>query len=189
MNSWRHLVELISVVGLGGVALLVPTTALAESLAQAPNATVVASSLIDLPDGAYQFCTEPAPQDWRDGAGACLTVVKTDVIASGYYGYPHSESFICLKGEISETSIVGTGMAISWEGDTWTDVPESSFYWDEEGRLFLSEGDWAKQKENMGWIVFKQAALNTQSLYRYDNVQMTPPEQLCNWQFELSENR
>ena len=78
--------------------------------------------LVDLPNGTYQFCTEPAPQDWRDGAGTCLIFAKIDTTASGYYGYPHSENFICLDGEISQTDIFGTGMAISWAGDAWTDA-------------------------------------------------------------------
>ena len=189
MKSWRHLVKLISIFGVTGGLVFAPFAALSEAKVRKSSVAVVASALVDLPNGTYQFCTEPAPQDWRDGAGACLIITKIDTTASGYYGYPHSESFICLDGEISQTDISGTGMAISWAGDAWTGVPGSAFYWDEEARLFLAKSDWVRQQESAGWIVFQQAKLDTQGLYQYENPKMTPSEQLCNWQFELPENR
>ena len=176
-------VKLASAVGLVGGVLSVQPLAFAEPVANKPNPSTVAGSLFTLPDGAYQFCTEPAPQDWRDGAGACLTWVKQGTAVSGYYDYPHSESFICLKGRMSETGLSGTGMAISFSGHPWSNVPGSSFYWDNEGRLFLAEGDWVRQAGETGWIVFQQATLNTEGLYQYEALRMTLPEQLCDWEF------
>lgn len=172
------LFRLMSAVGLVSGVLSIQPLALAEP--------VVASSLSALPDGAYQFCTEAPPDDWQDGAGACLTLVKQGTTASGYYGYPHSESFICLKGQVSETGLSGSGMAVSWSGNPWSNVPGSSFYWDGEGRLFLAEGDWVRQAGETGWIVFQQAVLSTEGMYQYEAPRMTPPEQLCDWETGLA---
>jgi len=161
---------------------LIQPLALAEPTKGQVNIAAATGSLSTLPDGAYQFCTEPAPQDWRDGAGVCLTLAKQGTAVSGYYGYPHSESFICLEGQVTETGLAGSGMAISWAGHPWSDVPGTSFYWDNEGRLFLAEGDWMRQEGEIGWIVFQQAVLNTEGMYQYEILQMTPPEQLCDWE-------
>lgn len=83
--------------------------------------------LSGLPDGAYQLCTEPDPEDWTDGAGSCLNIVKQGQFASGYYGYPHSSNFICLRGEISETFLVGEALFISWSAHRWTNFPDEAF--------------------------------------------------------------
>lgn len=158
----------------------------------------VQNSLNELPDGAYQLCTEPDPEDWRDGAGSCLNIVKQGQFASGYYGYPHSSNFICLRGEILEASLTGEALFFSWSAHQWTDFPEEEFTWDTENRLMLASGiptsstettpaiaaeaaieiDRAEPTE---WVTFQQARLNTQDLYLYPSPRMTPPSQLCDW--------
>ncbi|MCM1984483.1 hypothetical protein [Lyngbya confervoides] len=55
-----------------------------------------AFQLAEFPNGLYQFCSQPDPQDWRDGEGVCLMLRKQDRLLQGYYGYPHSDEFICL---------------------------------------------------------------------------------------------
>lgn len=174
--------SLISASGLASGVLLIQPLALANRTANKDDIVAVAGALSVLPDGAYQFCTEPAlKNDWKDGAGACLTLVKQGTTGSGYYGYPHSESFICLEGQVSETGLSGSGTAFSWPGHPWSNIPETSFYWDDESRLSLAEGDWVRQEGEISWIIFQQAVLNTEGMYQYATPQMTPPEQLCDW--------
>lgn len=139
----------------------------------------------NLPDGIYQFCTVPDPQDWRDGAGACLNFVKQGTTVDGYYGYPHSDRFVCLRGQISEDWLQGEGLVISWAGHAWSDIPQAEFSWDEEGRLYLSQGELVHSEKldegQISWIIFQQARLNMQGLYPYPESRMTSPTQLCNW--------
>lgn len=143
------------------------------------------TTLADLPDGAYQLCTEPEPQDWRNGAGVCLNVVKQGLGVSGYYGYPHSSHFICLRGELSAENLAGQALFISWSAHEWTEIPQEAFFWDEEGRLSLDQcsiipGEDTAAEEGVNWIIFQQANLNTQGLQPYSSPRMRPPEQLCN---------
>ena len=145
-----------------------------------PSQTILA----ELPDGAYQFCTEPDPQDWTDGAGVCLNVVKQGLSVSGYYGYPHSSHFICLRGELSAEKLTGQALFISWSAHEWTEIPQESFFWDDEGRLSLEQGsvipsEDTAESEGVDRIIFQQANLNTQGLYTYSSPRMWPPEQIC----------
>jgi hypothetical protein len=134
-----------------------------------------------LTDGTYQFCTEPDPQDWRDGAGACLNVVKQELTLTGYYGYPHSGNFICLRGQVAGNWLSGQGLVISWVGQSWFEVPSEEVVWDREGRLYLSHGDVIPSEGQVSKIVFSQARLNLEGLYQYPESRMTPPTQLCDW--------
>ena len=149
------------------------------------NAPTVETLLTNLPDGAYQFCTEPVSQDWRDGAGVCLNFVKQGTTVDGYYGYPHSDRFVCLRGRVSEDWLYGQGLVISWAGRRWSDIPQAEFTWDPEGRLYLSQGELAHSEQmsegQVGWIIFQQASLNLQELYRYAAPRMKSPNQLCDW--------
>ncbi len=144
------------------------------------------TALVDLPDGAYQFCTEPDPQDWSDGAGICLNVVKQGLGVSGYYGYPHSDRFICLRGEISTEELAGQALFTSWSAHEWTEIPQEAFFWDEEDRLLLDRssvipGADTAESEALDWIAFQQANFNMQGLHAYSSPRMQPPEQLCDW--------
>ncbi|MDJ0706721.1 MAG: hypothetical protein QNJ46_25910 [Leptolyngbyaceae cyanobacterium MO_188.B28] len=189
MSDWRRSIGIISLVG----GLLFSAAALAafqrpfplneESEADLPR--TVESLLMNLADGVYQFCTESDPQDWRDGAGACLNVLKQGTTADGYYGYPHSDRFVCLRGQIAGDWLYGEGMVVSWAGRTWSDIPQEEFTWDQEGRLHLSQGELAHSEESsegqVSWIIFQQASLNMQGLYLYPVFRMTSPTQLCDW--------
>ena len=143
--------------------------------------------VVSLTDGAYQFCTEPPPQDWRDGAGGCLNVQKTNTTLDGYYGYPHSGSFVCLRGNVSNHFLSGRGLVMSWAGYNWPEIPQKDFYWDKEQRLLLSQGKQVgsegEGQDQINWIMFQTATLNLKDLYRYPEVRMTKPGQLCDWRF------
>ena len=144
--------------------------------------------LTTLKDGAYQLCTEPEPHDWRDGSGVCLHVVKQGTTLDGYYGYPHSSSFVCLRGQISENWLEGQGLVVSWAGYFWPEIPQEEFIWDyPEERLSLSQATLARREgigeSQVSWIVFQAVRLNMQSMYLYDSPRMTLPAQLCDWSF------
>jgi len=180
MSGWHFPVGLISL--LGGLSLLSTTLSpVPLNKKQTTPSQQTEPLLSTLPDGAYQFCTEPDPQDWRDGAGVCLNVVKQGTFVEGYYGFPHSSDFVCLRGQVAENLISGEGLAISWAGQPWSDIPQEEFLWDEEGHLSLGQGNIAQRKGEVSWIIFRQMSLDTQGLYRYLEPRMTSPHQLCDW--------
>ena len=180
--TWHDPVKLISLSCLLGFTLLSPIAVESEL----PSMETL---LAPLDDGGYQLCTEPTPQDWHDGSGACLNILKQGTTLEGYYGYPHSGSFICLRGQLSENWLEGQGLVISWAGSAWQDIPQETFIWDQpEGRLSLSQGQLVRREgvgeEQVSWIVFQTARLNMQSMYLYDSPRMTAPMQLCDWSLE-----
>ncbi len=164
-----------------GVILLTPVAI------EAQNSTME-TLLANLTDGAYQLCTEPAPQDWRDGSGTCLNITKQGTTVDGYYGYPHSSAFVCLRGSVTDDWLYGQGLLISWPGYSWSDIPQEEFIWDyPEGRLSLGQGELVRSEgvgeEQVSWIIFRTAKLNIQAMHLYDSPRMTPPMQLCDWPF------
>lgn len=139
----------------------------------------------NLPDGKYQFCSQPDPQDWRDGNGVCFNFAKVGNRVDGYYGYPHSPNFMCVRGTVNGNQITGEALAILWVGNQQHKIPESAFKWDLEGRLTLSQGNAIRTANDSDdvtqWILYRQAALNMDNFYQYNRPRMTPPSQLCKW--------
>ncbi len=154
------------------------------------NASLVQSqtaptAISDLENGKYQFCSEPKPNDWRDGAGVCLNFAKVGDRIDGYYGYPHSDVFICIRGSSLNDTI--TGQALGFLGFTNQpgEVPQNRLEWDVEKRLRLGQGKVIRSIRDRGdrtdWILFQDASLNLQGFYQYLKPQMTPVSKLCNW--------
>ena len=161
-------------------SLLIP------ALAQTP-------AIAELSNGTYQLCSQPAPkagrqgEAWQQGAGVCLMGIKQNNSFDGYYGYPHSDAFVCLRGVINGVEFTGQGYLISWESHRWQVLPVQPFFWDEEERLQLGQGrlihsDTTSQPVDL--VMFQSATLDFQSFYLYHEPQMTPPQQLCDWNFE-----
>lgn len=170
------------------LSMAAPPILLAQNAPSPTGSLVPTPSLVQLADGAYQFCTEPDPQDWQDSAGVCLNFVKQGTSIDGYYGYPHSDVFVCLRGELTGQWLEGQGLMINWNSDledTGTNTEQSGKAWDIEGRLFLDQPETIQPEEagddEIGWILYQQAKLNVEGLYAYPNPQMTPPNQLCSW--------
>ncbi|MEM9449084.1 MAG: hypothetical protein AAGA75_11175 [Cyanobacteria bacterium P01_E01_bin.6] len=196
MSAWHYLLGLLSV---AVWTLQVSTVTVTPSLSidpivqdrEADKPSPTTEMLLNLTDGVYQLCTEPEPEDWRDGEGACLNTVKQGTTLNGYYGYPHSDSFVCLQGQLFEESLSGTALVVSWSGHRWAHIPEDEFTWNQEGRLQLSQGYVAhregEDENQVRWIVFRQATLNMQGLYLYPESRMTEPTQLCDWSFNGQE--
>ncbi len=138
-----------------------------------------------LANGDYQFCSQPDPGDWRDGAGVCFIFQKTNQRVDGYYGYPHSDNFICIKGTIQNTLLHGEALATSWEGMEWKDIPQGEFKWDEEERLVLSHAEQLpphKTPEGQVYqILFHNARLDLRGFYQYKQPRMQHPSKLCFW--------
>lgn len=149
-------------------------------------------NIANLVDGKYQFCSQPDPQDWRVGMGVCANFQKTANQFEGYYGYPHSDNFICIRGNIKGNLITGEALAISWGGNQQNNLPQSTFTWDTEGRLTLSQGNLMHtanhHEDAVQWILYRQALLNLEGFYQYNRPRMTPPSQLCEWNFQQSIN-
>jgi hypothetical protein len=149
------------------------------------NAERQARSLDTLLDGSYQFCSQPEPSDWHDGAGVCLTFNKVGDHIEGYYGYPHSDRFICLQGGIVGNRITGDAMAISWPGVQWREIPTSAFAWDDEAHLTLAQGEIIHSTGEPSliedWILFHSAILNVDGFYQYSRPRMNPPSAVCNF--------
>jgi hypothetical protein len=91
---------------------------IAGQLAVTPNKITaqIQPRIATLADGNYQFCSQPAPHDWQDGAGVCFVFQKFDRQVEGYYGYPHLDNFICVRGRVEDNRITGEALEISWAG-------------------------------------------------------------------------
>ncbi len=143
--------------------------------------------IANLANGQYQFCTQEEPTNWQQGAGVCLIFTKTNHHLEGYYGYPHSDSFICIRGEIEGNIVTGKALAISFPMNQISSILTSKFKWDAEKRLELSQGKIARTSNDewgrIDWIVFHKSTLNVNGLHKYSRPRMTPPSQLCNWNF------
>lgn len=138
-----------------------------------------------LTNGNYQFCSQPKPNDWRDGAGVCLNFGKVGDRIDGYYGYPHSDVFIYIRGSSANDTVTGKALGIFWFTDQPGEVPQDHLEWDVEKRLRLSRGKVIRSIRDRGdrtdWILFQEASLNLQGFYQYLKPQMTPVSKLCDW--------
>lgn len=140
-------------------------------------------SLVTLMDGDYQFCSQPEPTDWRDGAGVCFNFNKLGHHVEGYYGYPHSDRFICIQGEVDGNQITGEALAVSWAGAWWNEIPTSVFEWDDEKHLTLDQGELIRpsgdSQNQVDQIVFHRVVLNVDGFYQYSSPRMNSPSELC----------
>jgi hypothetical protein len=147
--------------------------------------TASTQSIATLVNGSYQFCTEPPPSDWRSGAGVCFNFVKISDRVSGYYGYPYTDDFICVRGKIKRNLVTGEALMMSWLGREWISIPKTEFKWDEEGHLLLKDGKITRttidKSGRIDWILFSSAKLDTQGFYRSTKSLLTSPSQLCDW--------
>jgi hypothetical protein len=143
------------------------------------------TAIATLADGNYQFCSQPQPSDRLSGAGVCFNFAKIGDRVDGYYGYPHSDDAICLRGKIDRHMVRGEALAISWPGREWTVIPKTEFNWDAESHLALRDGKIIRTSRERGgridWISFRHARLDTEGFYQYSKPHMTPPDQLCKW--------
>lgn len=156
-----------------------------------PSMQAQPSILSELSNGNYQVCTQPPPKDWRQGEGVCLVFRKQNQQIEGYYGYPHSDGFVCLRGQLNDDRrIAGQAYLVAWEGNQSRTPPDTAFFWDEEHQLQLAQGKVIRNQRDRAsesqWILFEKATLNFQSFYLYPKPQMTLPQQLCNWDFVRS---
>jgi hypothetical protein len=138
-----------------------------------------------LANGNYQFCSEPPPHDWRSGSGVCFNFVKTGDRVNGYYGYPNTDDFICLRGKIKRDLVIGEALMMSWLGREWTSIPKTTIKWDEEGHLLLKNGKIIRtaidSSGRTDWILFNSATLDAKGFYRSSKSALTAPAQLCKW--------
>lgn len=187
MSGWHRC---IASVGLVAGLLLFNSVTMPMVLKAKREAGMIPTAetvLKHLANGAYQFCTEPDPQDWRDGAGACLNFVKQGTDIDGYYGYPHSDGFVCLQGRVSDNWFEGKGLVIVWAGSIVAEMPRDEVNWGKQDRLYLGKGNLVHRegmgKDQIAWIVFRKTRLNMKGLYPYASPRMTPATQLCDWHF------
>jgi hypothetical protein len=151
------------------------------------NASLVQAQIAPTPidklaNGKYQFCSQPKPNDWRDGAGVCLNFAKVGDRIDGYYGYPHSDVFICIRGNIVGDRLTGQALGISWFTTQPDEVPQNRLEWDVEKRLRLGRGKVIRSiRDRTDWTLFQDASLNLQGFYQYVKPQMTPASKLCDW--------
>jgi hypothetical protein len=154
-----------------------------------PEAISIPGAFSALQDGTYQLCSEPDPNDWRDGDGVCLAMRKQGSQVHGYYGYPHSDCFICLQGSIQSNTITGVAASPVVMESTYIGTPESEFYWDEEENLWLSGRDsqlLTDPKTGYDWMLLPHASLDAQDLILYDSQRMRSPDELCPWDLMIN---
>lgn len=150
---------------------------LSFALRRSPLVAQAQDVIATLPDGNYQFCSQPETKDSPFGAGVCFWFRKVNNRVVGDYGYPQSDDSICVSGEMNGNLATGEALAISWPGRVWENIPKSPFYWDEESRLQLNQASTihssGSKDERTDWIQFRDAALNLSGFYRYQNVGMS----------------
>jgi hypothetical protein len=171
-----------------GTVLVAFTISLSvNAYADSNSQSIISAPLANVADGNYQLCSQPQPLDCHGGdTGVCFNFVKTGDHVSGYYGYPHTDDFICVRGQVNGSLIKGEALAISWGGRQWVNIPKHEFTWDEEGNLAISDGKITRTitDERGGrteWILFSDAKLDTKGFYWSEPLSMTPPSQLCEW--------
>lgn len=189
MTSQRSLPVLVSC----SMALLVAISgrpAAAPTLRAETRTTTAA--IADLADGSYQICSQPDPQNWQDGAGVCLNFVKTQRELSGYYGYPHSNQFVCIRGQVEGNRVIGEALIFAWEPGAAIELPPTPLVWDDEGHLTLHQGHLTpaatRQPAPSTWIHFRRAILDVTGFYRYPTPRMKPAAELCPWHPSLLES-
>jgi hypothetical protein len=155
---------------------------MSETRPQQPQARAGATTIAALANGTYQQCSQPEPKK-LDGAGVCLVFKKTGPHIAGYYGYPHSDRFVCLEGTAQNNRVLGKAHILSWPGEEWLSLPETSFRWDEEGHLTLEGGKiqplTGQGTEQMTLITFNKAVLDVNGFYQYSRPKMNDPVNLC----------
>lgn len=139
---------------------------IAGNIARAPQ------NLARLEDAVYQFCSEPEPQDWRQGAGVCFWFKKIGNQVVGIYGYPHSGRYVdCISGLVDRQGITGQALAVASSGDDWPQLPQQGLSWDDEGHLHLGAGKIVHTERHrsaqLQLIHFSNATINLQGFYRY----------------------
>ena len=134
-------------------------------------------------NGNHQVCSQPDPQSWQDGEGVCFVFDKTGKQVAGYYGYPHSDRFICMKGTVNHNQVVGEAFSLLWEGETVSDVSQVPFKWDQEGHLTLSQPEEVRladrRDRNFSAIHFQTATLDLDNFHHYEKPKMKSPLDLC----------
>lgn len=172
-----------------GVMVLIPSiiTTLTIALNTATHQVVASqpSTLEKLGNGDYQFCSQIDPKDGRDGAGVCFNFAKRGDRVDGYYGYPHSGTFVCVRGRTEQDQIVGYGLVLAWPGHPWPPIVSSQYKWQLDSHLTLRNGylvrSLKEQRGRVDWIQFDGAVLNMDGFHQYSTVKMRPPSQLCKW--------
>jgi hypothetical protein len=189
MLNISNLVPLAAICAILLAGSLIPTQSL---IAQNFGLATQPGKIASLKNGNYQLCSQADPKDWRDGAGVCFNFSKTGNRVNGYYGYPHSDEFICIRGIVDADAcgerILGEGLGIAWDDLPLKNTPESAeFKWDSEGHLTLSKGNILNtvnaDEDNAKWILYRKASLNLEGFYQYNRPRMTPVFQLCQWNF------
>lgn len=144
-----------------------------------------ATSVASWSNGRYQLCTEPDPQDWQDGAGVCAVFSKVDRRLDGYYGYPHSDRFICLRGTVAEDLFRGQALTLTWADSERPSLASLEKEWQVETRMQVQQAKILRtEPAEDGWIVwvkFEKVTLDLQGMHRYAKAKMRPASELCNW--------
>lgn len=60
------------------------------------------------------FAVKAIPKTGEMGLECVSTKAKIGDRIDGYYGYPHSEHFICIRGKVDSNLITGEALEISW---------------------------------------------------------------------------
>lgn len=143
------------------------------------------SSIGSWNNGRYQLCTELEPQDWRDGAGVCAVFSKMDRRWDGYFGYPHSDRFICLRGMVVEDLFRGQALTLTWVDSQNPSLASLEKDWQMEERIHVQQAKILRtEPAEDGWVVwvkFEKVTLDLKGMHRYAKAKMRSPSELCNW--------
>ena len=183
-------ITLLQILAMMGIPLIVTTVSSPMNVTEHPSVPTLATSqtwrLELLADGNYQVCSLPEPKDGRDGDGVCFTFAKRGEYVDGYYGFPHSGTYICVQGKAEQNRVRGQGLALSWPGHPWPPITTSQYTWRLDQHLTLQNGyvvrSVREQSGRVNWLRFDEVKLDMDGFHQYPTVKMRSPTQLCDWQ-------
>ncbi len=138
-------------------------------------------NLNDLPDGDYRLCGPHSSAELSGDQDPCYVFNKSGPQVDGYFGYPNSDSFICVRGNVSPLTVTGEALGLSWAGSIWTALPQTRFNWDPEGHLWLNQAILAHSTDMGQWILFQDATLHLSGFQHQTSSTARSPLDLCDW--------
>ncbi|KAI9134410.1 hypothetical protein [Acaryochloris sp. CCMEE 5410] len=168
-------------VGVFIITLVLPIFGGNTRTVSSARANSTPSNLESLANGNYQFCSKPEPDDGRDGDGVCFVFAKLGDRVDGYYGYPHSEVYVCVRGRVEGNQVSGYGLFLAWSS-----VLTSEYTWRLDQYLTLQNGYVVQSRkgehEELSWVQYDDLKLNIGDFYQYPTVKMHFSPQMCEWE-------
>ena len=146
------------------------------------------SSIQNLPDGNYKFCSNPPPSrqvsDLKAGYCFVFRKTKTRIVGNYFDSSTSGEDNVCVTGRLSNNSVTGEGLQFS-QGlpNGMSDFSGSRLTnWDDSGYLKVAQAKLLKTYEQTGYseIHYRSTVLNLSNFSRHNAGTESPPTNCFN---------